>query len=83
MDLQQFQPDIPLPLLSAGVTSLSIVIAVFGSLYWAMRPTVITNLGLAAYHPAPATAIEPDVRRTASPFQRRRFEVVAIAASVP
>jgi hypothetical protein len=85
MDLPQLhsERDIPLPLLSAATSSLTIVIAVFGTLYWAMRPTVITNLGLAAYRPAPATAIEPDGRRTASPFQKGRFDVVSIVASVP
>src|SRR5215204_5735911 len=83
MDLPQlqFERDIPLPLLSAATTSLGIVIAVFGTLYWAMRPTVITNLGLAVYRAAPGTAIEPDARRTASPFERVPFERV-VAASV-
>jgi hypothetical protein len=85
MDLPQLQieRDIPLPLLSVATSSLTIVIAVFGTLYWVMRPIVIVNLGLAAYHPAPATAIEPDARRTASPFRKAPFEVVSIAASAP
>ena len=83
MDLPQlqFERDIPLPLLSAATTSLGIVIAVFGTLYWAMRPTVITNLGLAVYRPAPATAIEPDGRRAVSPFERVPFGPI-VAASV-
>jgi hypothetical protein len=85
MDLPQlqFEHDIPLPLLSAATSSLTIVIAVFGTLYWVMRPTVITNWGLAAYRPAPATAVEPNARRTASPFEKRPIEVVSIVATVP
>jgi hypothetical protein len=83
MDLPQSQieGDIPLPLLTAATSSLTIVLAVFGTLYWAMRPTVITNLGLAVYRPAPGTAIEPDGRRAVSPFERVPFERV-VAASV-
>src|SRR5215212_7759822 len=77
----QLERDIPLPLLSAATSSLGIVIAVFGTLYWAMRPTVITNVGLAAYRPAPGTAIKPDGRRAVSPFERVPFDAV-VAASV-
>jgi hypothetical protein len=56
-----------LPLLAylVGITALCLAFASF--LHWLMQPVVLSNPGLAAYRPPPATRIEPLVRKSDAP----------------
>jgi hypothetical protein len=63
---QNLNEHVPLPVFGAVTLALAIAIAVFGTLYWVMQPTVHPNRGLAAYHAPPGTILEPSPRKAAA-----------------